>query len=249
MQKFGLIGRKLGHSFSKRYFSSKFEKEEIRESSYENFELSSIGEIQSVFSTPHLKGFNVTIPYKEEIIPYLDGLDASAKEIGAVNTVKRIDGKWIGYNTDWLGCKRSLVEFLDKESTNSNVSALVLGTGGAAKAVWFALDQLGIPFRKVSRSTQSDTDILHYEDIQLEGIVEHRLIINTTPLGMHPNTEAKPQLEYSGFTQDHFAFDLIYNPAQTEFMLSAALYGAKVENGYKMLVYQAEAAWDIWTTE
>lgn len=246
MKEFGLVGRKLGHSFSKNYFSQKFQAEKLANISYQNFELPKISDIQTVFETPDLKGFNVTIPYKEEILPYLDKLDKSAKVIGAVNTVKNEQGIWVGYNTDWIGFKESLINFLDINLSESGITALVLGTGGAAKAVWFALDQLDIPYQKVSRATGQDSGVIQYEDIGIDGIVANRLIINTTPLGMHPNTEAKPSLQYKGFTQDHFAYDLIYNPSQTEFMLSAAMYGAKTINGYKMLVKQAEAAWEIW---
>ena len=243
MKRYGLIGRTLAHSFSARYFTEKFRREGLdKEYSYELFELPEIGCVEELINdTPDLAGFNVTIPYKQQIIPHLDALDAEAQAIGAVNCVKIADGRRTGYNTDIAGIRVSLDELLGAETIDA---ALVLGTGGASQAVQYILAQMEIPFDLVSRNPA--TGNYTYDEVSDEVIGSHRLIINASPVGMHPNVEEAPRIPYAFVTPSHYLFDLIYNPAETLFLQYGAQRGAHTCNGLDMLVGQAEAAWAIW---
>jgi shikimate dehydrogenase len=240
---FGLIGKTLSHSFSKVYFTEKFEKLGLQDHSYENFELQTIDEIRTVISKhSELKGLNVTVPYKEEVIQYLSSLDPVVKEMNACNCIKIEGRNLIGYNTDVFGFSRSLKKYLNP---NHN-KALVLGTGGASKAVQYSLSQMQIAFKVISREKQDD--ILAYEDVTKDILQEHQIIINTTPLGMYPETNSFPSLPYQYLTKKHLLFDLVYNPAKTRFLLKGEESGATIVNGYEMLVLQAEESWRIWNS-
>lgn len=243
MFKFGLIGKNIGYSFSKTFFSKKFEKENLPHS-YDNFDIPSIAFFVKLISeTPNLKGLSVTIPYKEEVIALLDNLDEEAKKIGAVNTIKiSEDKKLTGYNTDHYGFQKSLEIFLPLQKK----TALILGTGGASKAVAYALEKLDFDFRFVSR--KEDLNTLKYVDLDKSIIENHLLIINCTPLGTFPNSSDCPPIPYQFLTKNHLLFDLIYNPAETEFLKRGKLQGANASNGLKMLELQAEKAWKIWNS-
>lgn len=243
MKLFGLIGYPLTHSFSKGYFTTKFEQNGWGDCRYETFPIASMEAFTDLCAAhPDLQGLNVTIPYKEAVIPYLDGLSEEAAKIGAVNTIKFVDGKRIGYNSDVVGFEQSLLPLLKEH----HKKALVLGTGGAAKAVWFVLDKLGIQYRNVSR-TKTDSSV-SYEDIAPEWMDEYLLIINTTPLGMYPKVEDCPPLPYESIGTKHLLFDLVYNPEKTTFLLKGEAKGATIKNGLDMLYGQAERSWDIWNT-
>lgn len=250
MNLYGLIGFPLTHSFSKRYFTDKFIREKIKESSYELFEIKSLEELPALLKKKDLRGLNVTIPYKKDVIAFLDDLDdASAERIGAVNTIKvYADGSTKGFNTDYYGFQQSLVEWLDRRGEScSNFKALVLGNGGAAKAVRVALQDLKVEYTLVSR--QKSDDCASYEELNEELMSTHLLIINTTPLGTYPNTEECPLIPYEWVTRKHYLYDLVYNPAETLFLKNGAAKGAATQNGLKMLELQAEKAWEIWTAE
>lgn len=237
---YGLIGYPLLHSFSPGYFKEKFAKAEI-DAVYRLFPLANIKKLPQLLAKyPSLSGLNVTIPYKEQVIPFLDDIDNAAKAIGAVNCIKISNGKLKGYNTDVIGFEHSLVPLLQPQHTK----ALVLGTGGAAKAVAYVLGKLNINYQLVSSSDKTGT--IAYRDISTDTIEEHKLIINTTPLGMHPNTDACPDIPYSALGETHLLYDLIYNPEETTFLKKGNAQGATTKNGYEMLVLQAEASWDIW---
>lgn len=238
--RFGLLGRNISYSFSQGYFTQKFKDLGLTDHSYENFDLPHIGEIDKVLEQKNLKGFNVTIPYKEEVIPYLDELDAQAEKIGAVNTIKFTENGLKGFNTDAYGFKKSLEPFLQPYHTK----ALVLGTGGASKAVHFVLDGLGIQSTYVSRSKKEGQ--YTYEELNQDIMGENLLIINCTPLGTYPNIEAKPSLPYQFIDQKHLLYDLIYNPEKTTFLALGESKGATICNGLQMLIHQAEKAWEIW---
>ncbi|WP_018341438.1 shikimate dehydrogenase family protein [Cytophaga aurantiaca] len=243
MKTYGLIGYRLSHSFSKKYFNEKFLKENISDCVYENFPLDSIKEFTELLqNTPNLKGCNVTIPYKEEIIPYLDELDVAAKEIGAVNVVKILpNGKLVGYNSDYYGFKTSLQKFIPADKSHR---ALILGTGGAAKAVAVALKDLEIPYQYVSRSKGAGT--ISYDEMDVNVLKQHSIIINTSPLGMYPDVDSFPAIPYQFLTDKHYLYDLVYNPEVTAFMRKGKQHGAHVVNGLEMLIGQAEKAWEIW---
>lgn len=251
MNLYGLIGYPLSHSFSKRYFAEKFDREQIKDSQYDLYELRDIREVTTLLTqSPNLQGLNVTIPYKQAIIPYLDDLDeASAGRIGAVNTIRIFaDGSTKGYNTDYYGFRQSVEEWLDHRGEScANLKALVLGTGGASKAVLAALADLGATYHLVSRN--GGNGVLSYDDLNEEVMQEHRLIINTTPLGMYPNVENAPPIPYDLINTKHFLYDLVYNPIKTEFLKRGEKQGAAVHGGLKMLELQAEKAWEIWTME
>lgn len=240
---YGLLGRKLGHSFSKEYFTDKFSKLNLNDS-YVNIELDDVSEIISfVKENKDLKGFNVTVPYKETIIPYLDDIDNVAKEVGAVNTVKVCNnGMLKGFNTDVIGFEKLL------ESTrlqDYKTTSLIFGSGGASKAVQYVLRKNNIPFRIVSRNVDLGIKI-SYDEINSTGFSPYSLVINTTPVGMFPNVNEYLELPYSTITSQNIFIDLIYNPAETVFLEKARLKGAAVFNGLTMLYEQAEAAWKIW---
>ena len=241
---FGLIGYPLGHSFSKKYFTEKFQREGIADSRYQLFEIPAMADVKAVLSSqPDLKGFNITIPYKEQILPYLQAIDDDARAIGAVNVVKISGGELKGFNTDFIGFRDALRDFV---GTNTPSKALILGTGGASKAVAYTLKQLGIDYQYVSRSPKNGS--ISYEDLKTsdQWINTHHLIVNTTPLGTFPKTEAAPEIPYHLLGKEHYLYDLVYNPANTQFMQLGAAKGTATTNGYDMLVRQAEAAWEIW---
>ncbi len=245
MCKFGLIGKNIGYSFSKNYFKNKFESEAIHNASYENFDIQHIGEFPNILeTTTDLKGLNVTIPYKEAIIPYLDKLQKKAKKIGAVNTIKITKkGKLIGYNTDCYGFKKSLKPHLKP----IHKRALILGTGGASKAVAYTLKELNIDFQFVSRNP-SKKGFLTYTSVSEDIIDTHLIIINCTPLGTFPNIENAPEIPYQALSKKHILFDLIYNPEVTTFLKHGNVKQATTINGSDMLKYQADKAWEIWNS-
>lgn len=246
MKIFGLIGFPLSHSFSQKYFSEKFRKEMISDVAYRNFEIKHIDDLPALLdSYPELYGLNVTIPYKEEVRKYLDNLDHSAEKVGAVNVIKILpNGNKIGYNSDYYGFRTSLETWITKNI--SNLKALVLGTGGAAKAVRIVLDDCNIPYSTVSRN-MAKADYDYYELIENSQIImDHRLIINTTPLGMYPNVNEAPHLPYELLNTEFYLYDLIYNPATTLFLNKGKENGARIKNGLEMLELQAEKSWDIW---
>ncbi|GAA5219657.1 shikimate dehydrogenase family protein [Membranihabitans marinus] len=242
MKNLVLLGKKLGHTFSPSYFQNKFETEGIQGFDYSTLELDDIKKLpQALADNPSIIGFNVTIPYKQAVIPFLDELDVTSEAIGAVNTVQRFDGKLKGYNTDVIGFEQTLMAW---KPTCVQSKALVLGTGGASKAVKYVLEKHQIPYYMVSSSGQAGA--LSYEELTAEVLRDHLLIVNTTPLGMYPKVETAPNLNYDLLTEDHCLYDLVYNPAETTFMIKGREQGASVKNGYDMLVAQAEASWQIW---
>lgn len=240
--RYGLLGKNISYSFSQGYFTQKFKDLGLNDHSYENFDLQEITELEQVLSQNQLKGLNVTIPYKEKVIPYLDEMDAQAEKIGAVNTIKFTKQGLKGFNTDAHGFKKSLESFLKPHHTK----ALILGTGGASKAVRYVLDELGITNTFVSRTKKEGQ--LSYGELGGNILEEYTLIINCTPLGTHPNVENKPDLPYQFIGNDHLLYDLIYNPEKTTFLALGEANGAAICNGLKMLQYQAEKAWEIWNT-
>lgn len=242
MKLYGLIGHPLSHSFSKKYFTEKFEKGKIEGCKYELFDIDSIEKFPSLLNqTTNLKGLNVTIPYKESVIPYLTELSSEAKEIGAVNTIKIEGDKLIGYNTDYFGFKQSLKPFIEI----NHERALILGTGGASKAVAYALKSININCLFVSRNPKNDNEI-SYQDVNEYVIKHHQIIVNTTPIGTFPNIAEKPKIDYNLITSGHLMYDLVYNPAETLFLKEGKQRGAITLNGYQMLQLQAEKAWKIW---
>ncbi|MEO8515988.1 MAG: shikimate dehydrogenase [Flavobacterium sp.] len=243
MKKLGLLGKNIGYSFSRNYFTDKFKNKGLaNDFIYENYDIDSIEKLPEILkNTTNLIGFNVTIPYKEVIIPFLDKLSENAKQIGAVNTVK-IDqnGVLIGDNTDYYGFMESLKPLLHTH----HKKALILGTGGAAKAVAYSLKQLDIESIFVSREAKENT--ISYQQLDAATFGDYQIVINCTPLGTSPKTELSPDVPYEYFTSKHIAYDLIYNPEKTEFLKKAESNGAIIKNGYEMLVLQAEKAWEIW---
>ena len=239
---YGLIGYPLGHSFSERYFAEKFSANQMTGVSYRNFPLERIDLLPVLLREhPDLCGFNVTIPYKEQVIPYLDRVDDEAVRIGAVNCVRIDNGKLTGYNADIYGFENSLLTLIGTERP----AALVLGSGGASKAVKYVLTRLGMPYKEVSRTKKADN--LTYGELTPQVMTDHRLIVNTTPLGTFPDTESAPDIPYGLLSPHHFLFDLVYNPPLTRFLASGQKQGAAIQNGYDMLVGQAEKSWEIWT--
>ncbi len=238
---YGLIGFPLTHSFSPAYFKMKFAAQHT-DATYELFPIKAIREFPELLkSNPDLAGLNVTTPYKDAVMRYLDEIDKVAEEIGAVNCIAFRDGKTIGFNTDAMGFEKSLNSLLKPQHTQ----ALILGTGGSSKAVAYTLTQLGIPFRKVSRDKTDD--VLTYEELSGEVMTRYKLIINTTPVGMYPNVDEAPLIPYENVGEQHLLFDLIYNPEETKFLSLGKARGAVVKNGFEMLQLQAEASWEIWT--
>jgi shikimate dehydrogenase len=243
VRKFGLIGYPLGHSFSKKYFSEKFVREGIQGCQFELYPIESISEFPHLLdSESSLEGLSVTIPYKEQVIPYLDALDPACAQIGAVNCIRIRDGKKIGFNTDYLGFKQSLQSWLGKEIPK----ALVLGTGGASKAVQQALRDLEVSYRIVSRNFSEGQ--LTYSNLkeQPEWLASHPLIINTSPVGTYPNVEELPDLPLEQLHSAHRVYDLVYNPPITRLMQACISRGGTAKNGQDMLELQAEVAWSIW---
>lgn len=245
MRKFGLIGHPLKHSFSKKYFSQKFEKEGKNNCQYELFDIDEVSKLRQVLEeNPELEGLNVTIPYKQQVIPYMDALERGCQAIGAVNTIKIREGRLTGYNTDYTGFKESLVTWLG----NRKIQALVLGTGGASRAVRQALADLDIPFLSVSRNKDKSPGFVQYADLENQ-VADHHLIINTTPLGTFPNSREMPDIPLHLLTPQHLVYDLVYNPERTFLMQAAEEKGARTKNGLEMLHLQAEASWDIWNRD
>ena len=242
-KRFGLLGRNINYSFSKGYFTEKFNNDALFDGcTYENFDIPEITAFPEIIkNTPDLKGMNVTIPYKEAVIPYLDKLSKKAAEIDAVNTIKFTKkGKLKGYNTDYYGFMKSLEPLLQLH----HKKALILGTGGASKGVAYALKELGISYTFVSREAKEGS--IDYDKINATTFDEYHIIINATPVGTSPNIDAFPLIPYEYFTEKHIAYDLIYNPAETQFLKKAAAKGAQTKNGQDMLIFQAEKAWRIW---
>ena len=239
MASYGLIGRSLKHSFSQQYFTEFFRKEGLPHS-YSNFELENVDDLKKLIENERLSGLNVTIPFKEDVIPLLDEIDEAAKEIGAVNVIKVEDGRLKGFNTDHIGFRLSLEANSDKTIKRT----LILGSGGASKAVRYSLYQLGIEHQTVSR-----TGSLKYACLNSELISDRHLIINCTPLGTFPKVEEKPDIPYESLGSEHILFDLVYNPAETAFMKEGIKRGATVINGSEMLRIQAEQSWEIWSCQ
>jgi shikimate dehydrogenase len=239
MMHFGLIGRELGHSFSQNFFQDKFKTEGISDASYELFELPSIATFSDLIQLfPKLKGLNVTIPYKSEVMRYLHLIDENAARIGAVNTIEFLpNGILKGWNTDYIGFRDSLLPLLKAHHTQ----ALIFGSGGAAKATQAVLRDLQIPYRVISRDGENP-----YKDLTKTDINEFPILINTTPLGMFPKSDECVPIPYEGITSDHLLFDMVYNPEETLFLKKGLEAGAQVKNGLEMLHLQAEAAWNIW---
>ncbi|WP_299123925.1 shikimate dehydrogenase [uncultured Winogradskyella sp.] len=240
--KFGLVGRDISYSFSRGYFADKFKEENLAHS-YVNFDLQSIDELEDIIkNTSNLKGLNVTIPYKEEVMPILNSLNKKAKKIGAVNTIRITSSKkLIGYNTDFYGFKNSIQPHLKKYHKR----ALILGTGGASKAIAYALKKLKIEYNYVSRSKKKGVAYL-YSDLTNEIVSAHSIIINCTPIGTFPKINECPDIPYDAITKKHILYDLIYNPEKTKFLNNGELKGATIINGLEMLKLQAEKSWEIW---
>ncbi|WP_316819667.1 shikimate dehydrogenase [Pedobacter gandavensis] len=247
MKKFGLIGYPLSHSFSKKHFSEKFLKEEITDCGYELYPMENISSFpELIVADEEILGINVTIPHKVGVMAYLNDLDEAAAEIGAVNCVdiRRVNGKAVlkGFNTDAYGFEASLVPFLKSHHTK----ALVFGDGGAAKAVKYVLNKLGISFLVVTRKPAEGTIL--YEAVDEKLLQEYTVLINTTPLGMSPNVDSCPPIPYESITEKHLAYDLVYNPELTKFLEQSAASGAAIKNGLEMLYLQAERSWYIWNS-
>jgi len=245
MKTYGLIGFPLSHSFSQKYFTAKFQKEGIVDCRYEAYPIRSVQEIKALIrSDPRLMGLNVTIPYKQSVLPFLDNTDRIPAGLSACNCISIKDGKMIGYNTDVTGFERSLLPSLQVYHTN----ALILGNGGAAEAIKFVLNKLKINYSLVSRKIHHDADFT-YNDLGESEMKEHTLIINTTPLGTFPDINECPDIPYGFLTDQHFLYDLVYNPEKTLFLQKGEAAGAQIKNGYEMLVLQAEESWRIWNED
>ena len=243
MKNFGLLGKNIDYSFSRGYFKDKFETNKL-DCSYNNFDLETIEDFELLKNSETLlSGLNVTIPYKQAVLPYLDAVDPEAQEIGAVNTIKIENGKLTGYNTDHFGFENSLKPHLKPP----HKKALILGTGGASKAIAFALKKLGIHFDYVSRNVSSSVKYT-YESLAVEGIQNYQIIINCTPLGTFPEVNKCPKIPYEQITSNHLLFDLIYNPEETLFLKQGKAKNATTLNGLEMLRLQAEKSWEIWNS-
>ena len=245
MKLYGLIGYPLGHSFSKQYFTEKFKREGLKDCLFESFPIDSINKFEALIQThPNLKGMGVTIPYKEQVLQFVDEMSEEVKSIGATNSIKIVSNKLIAYNTDIIGFEQSFKTGLQSYHTK----ALVLGTGGASKAVQYVLKQLGIPFLVVTRNEEMNEGFIQYHMIDSAIINEYKVIINCTPVGMSPNEDAAPDIPYGLLTKEHYLYDLVYKPAKTKFLQRGEENGATVLNGYDMLLIQAEASWEIWNS-
>lgn len=237
--RYGLIGYPLSHSFSPTYWGSRFAEMKLPHQ-YRSYPIPSIDQLPNLVAKEHLSGLNVTIPYKQEVIPYLHNIDKEAKAIAAVNCIKvTTEGKLVGYNTDAYGFRHSLLDLLDGYRPSR---ALVLGTGGAAAAVRYVLADMDITYTSVSRRRP----YVNYDDLTTDMIARHTLIINTTPVGMAPHIQQAPRLYYDGISSNHYCYDLVYNPEKTLFLARSEDSGARIKNGYDMLILQAERSWEIW---
>lgn len=246
MKTYGLIGFPLAHSFSQKYFTEKFEREGIADVVFHNFPLVTINELpQLLRSNPTLQGLNVTIPYKEQVLKYVDHLSEEVKETGAANCIKIKKDGLTAYNTDIIGFRDSFM----KKLRPGNTKALVLGSGGSSKAVRYVLDKKGIDFLVVSGMKENRDDFIKYKQVSKEILNDFTIIINCTPLGMSPNESSFPDIPYSFLSPKHYLFDLVYNPAKTQFLKKGEEQGTETENGYEMLLLQAEASWKIWNEE
>jgi shikimate dehydrogenase len=241
-RKYGLIGKNINYSFSKKYFNDKFLKENITNCSYENYDLQSVKDFKKIIKDNAIKGFNVTIPYKEEIMEFINKIDPIAKKIGAINTIK-IHNKNIieGYNTDYIGFVISLKNLITNQK-----KALVLGTGGASKAIIFGLSSIGVESTIVSRNKRKG--VISYSELNKKVIEENTIIINCTPLGTFPKTQECPKIPFEFLSSNHICYDLIYNPEKTKFLLESEKMGATIINGKKMLENQANESWKIWNS-
>lgn len=244
-RRFGLIGFPLSHSFSKGFFAEKFAKENIANTQYENYPIESIDQFKQLWEADQLlEGINITIPHKKAVIPFLDHPSSVVKAMNACNCIRKYNGQLYGYNTDVIGFEKSLKPFLQPY----HQKALILGTGGAAAAVAWVLQKLGISFKYVSRSSNAE-EVISYEALNNTILQEHLLIINTSPVGMYPHVNEVPALNYEALTDKHHLYDLIYNPAETLFLTKGKERGASIQNGLEMLHLQAEASWEIWNSE
>ncbi|MBT8239297.1 MAG: shikimate dehydrogenase [Croceitalea sp.] len=241
-KKYGLVGKDISYSFSEGYFSNKFKELGFIDHTYKNFDLDTIDGFPQLLKDRNLCGLNVTIPYKEKVMPFLTQIDSMAAEIGAVNTIKLTKDGPKGFNTDAHGFKESLLPLLQEHHKH----ALILGTGGASKAIAYVLKNLGIRLKFVSRTTKGDN--INYSELNKEHIQQYTLIINCTPLGTHPNVDERPNIPYKFLTKDHILFDLIYNPSKTAFLKAGEACGATIQNGLPMLQLQAEKSWEIWNS-
>ena len=243
MKKYGLIGHPLNHSFSQRYFKKKFLDEGLDNCIYTNYDLNDLNELTDLLiNNNELEGLNITIPYKEKVIPFLDEIDDTAKKIGSVNVIKFLKGRLIGYNSDYIAFRETLKKWLP----NLNYNAIILGSGGSSKAVMYALIDLGIPFYIISRKSSLKT--ISYQELKNKKnlLSKSKLIINTTPLGMYPNENSYPDINIDLVNKDYYVYDLVYNPEETTLMNIAKNKGAKTKNGLDMLYLQAKLSWEIW---
>ncbi|HJU46225.1 MAG TPA: shikimate dehydrogenase [Chitinophagaceae bacterium] len=245
MRQFGLIGYPLGHSFSKQYFTEKFRKEGLADCSFEAYPLASIDEFPALLqNNPLLQGLSVTIPYKEQVLRHVTDLSEEVKQIGATNSIKIREDRLTAYNTDIIGFEQSFVPYL----MPYHIKALILGTGGAAKAVQYVLRKLGINYLLVSRSEVPAAGVINYKQLDTATLAEHTIIINCSPAGMSPNEDTCPDIPYHLLTPGHYLYDLVYKPAKTLFLQRGEERGAAVQNGADMLIIQAEESWRIWNS-
>ncbi len=245
MKLYGLIGYPLGHSFSKQYFKEKFERESIADCFFEAFPIESINQFPALLkNNPSLKGLSVTIPYKEQVLQYIDEISDEVKAIGATNSIKISNGKLTAYNTDIVGFEKSFIKLL----TPHHTKALVLGTGGASKAVQYVLGKLKIEFLVVTRKKQNNNQVT-YKELDETIMNEYTVIINCSPVGMFPNVNIAPLIPYEFISASHYLYDLVYKPSETLFLKKGKERGAVVQNGYEMLLIQAEESWRIWNSD
>jgi shikimate dehydrogenase len=246
VREYGLIGYPLSHSFSQKYFTEKFHRDGINDAVFHAFPIPTIDYLPHVIEEhPLLKGFAVTIPYKREVMQYLNGQTEAVEKMNACNCVCIRHGKLFGYNTDVIGFEQSFIRYLRPHHTK----ALILGTGGASSAVAFVLDKLHIDYRYVSRHRDEDRQILGYADLDANMLGLYDIIINCTPLGTYPKVEEAPEIPYQLLTEKHYLFDLVYNPAKTKFLALGEQQGAAIQNGHDMLILQAEENWKLWNQE
>jgi len=240
---YGIIGKKISYSFSKTYFTKKFLKNNLKNYNYINFDIDSVNELSNILKTKNLRGLNITIPYKEKVLKFIDRIDEDAKFIGAINTIKvNYDNTLVGYNTDYIGFIKSIKPHIK----SNHKKALILGTGGASKAIVYGLNKLSIISTKVSR--KKTNGYIMYNELNKKIILDHQIIINCTPIGTYPDIENYPKIPFKYLTNKHICYDLIYNPNETRFLKKSKKMGAEIINGLKMLEIQAEESWKIWNS-